>query len=189
MTNSSDHSGDTYQQSGNFGIGHTSGGTIQDQAKVAGVINEATTLTNSSDQSRNFTVGDVGGDFKPVGSPILSDNANLSGTIAETINQLPKSADSTQPDIKDLLTQLHEAIKSSSDISDADKNEALKQLETLAKAPNTPNQQQTAKTVVRFFKGLASELPTATKLVTECNKLLPAIASWFGLTKVNKTVK
>jgi predicted transcriptional regulator len=30
-----------YNQSGNFGIGHMSGGTIQSGAKVAGVINEA----------------------------------------------------------------------------------------------------------------------------------------------------
>ena len=33
--------GDSYQQSGNFGIGHMSGGRIQSGAKVAGVINEA----------------------------------------------------------------------------------------------------------------------------------------------------
>jgi hypothetical protein len=33
--------GDTYNQSGNFGIGHLSGGTIEGGAKVAGVINEA----------------------------------------------------------------------------------------------------------------------------------------------------
>lgn len=30
-----------YNQSGNFGIGHMSGGTIQSGAKIAGVINEA----------------------------------------------------------------------------------------------------------------------------------------------------
>ena len=33
--------GDRYLQSGNFGIGNMSGGTIQSGAKVAGVINEA----------------------------------------------------------------------------------------------------------------------------------------------------
>jgi len=32
--------GDYYEQSGNFGIGHMSGGTIQGNAKVGGVINE-----------------------------------------------------------------------------------------------------------------------------------------------------
>ena len=33
--------GDYHEQSGNFGIGHMSGGEIQEGAKVAGVINEA----------------------------------------------------------------------------------------------------------------------------------------------------
>lgn len=33
--------GDYYEQKGNFGIGHMSGGTIQGNAKVAGVINES----------------------------------------------------------------------------------------------------------------------------------------------------
>ena len=33
--------GNYYEQSGNFGIGHMSGGEIKDNAKVAGVINEA----------------------------------------------------------------------------------------------------------------------------------------------------
>jgi len=33
--------GNTYNQSGNFGIGHISGGTIEAGAKVAGVLNEA----------------------------------------------------------------------------------------------------------------------------------------------------
>ncbi|MEM8722246.1 MAG: hypothetical protein AAGE84_23620 [Cyanobacteria bacterium P01_G01_bin.39] len=34
--------GDYYEQKGNFGIGHMSGGTIQGSAKIAGVINETT---------------------------------------------------------------------------------------------------------------------------------------------------
>ena len=33
--------GNYYEQSGNFGIGHMSGGVIQDGVKIAGVINEA----------------------------------------------------------------------------------------------------------------------------------------------------
>ena len=33
--------GDYYEQKGNFGIGHMSGGEIKGNAKVAGVINEA----------------------------------------------------------------------------------------------------------------------------------------------------
>jgi Asp-tRNA(Asn)/Glu-tRNA(Gln) amidotransferase C subunit len=37
----SESKGDTYKQSGNFGIGHMSGGNIQEGAKVAAKINEA----------------------------------------------------------------------------------------------------------------------------------------------------
>ncbi len=33
--------GDNYEQKGNFGIGHMSGGEIKGNAKIAGVINEA----------------------------------------------------------------------------------------------------------------------------------------------------
>jgi hypothetical protein len=54
-------------------------------------------MNNSTDQSREFTVGDVGGDFKPIGSPILADNADISGTVAETLNQLPSSPQSAFP--------------------------------------------------------------------------------------------
>ncbi|GEM_PF-3847712 len=48
MTEKQEHSeednshsgGNSYEQSGNFGIGHMSGGAIKDIAKVAGEINE-----------------------------------------------------------------------------------------------------------------------------------------------------
>ena len=41
MSLKSESKGDTYKQSGNFGIGHMSGGNIQEGAKVAAKINEA----------------------------------------------------------------------------------------------------------------------------------------------------
>jgi hypothetical protein len=34
---------------------------------------------------------------------------------------------------------------------------------------------------MKILKGTAASLPTATKLVEEFNKLLPAIAKFFGL--------
>ena len=39
-----------------------------------------------TDQSRNFTVGNVGGDFKPIGSALMADDFRASGTVAESIN-------------------------------------------------------------------------------------------------------
>ena len=41
---------------------------------------------NITNNSRTFTIGDVGGDFKPVGSSLMADDFTASGTIAESIN-------------------------------------------------------------------------------------------------------
>ncbi len=66
-------------------------------------------------------------------------------------------------------------------MSQEDKEEALKQLQNLAEAGKNPQgNQQIAKGVVRFLKGLLTELPKTAKLIKEWEKLLPAIASFFG---------
>ncbi|WAN69438.1 hypothetical protein BJP36_35700 [Moorena producens JHB] len=57
-------------------------------------------MNENTDQSRSVTVGDIGGDFKPIASPIMADNVQISGTVAESINQLPASPDPTKPGIK-----------------------------------------------------------------------------------------
>lgn len=38
------------------------------------------------DKSRNLKIGDVGGDFKPIGSAFMADNFEASGTVSESIN-------------------------------------------------------------------------------------------------------
>lgn len=51
---------------------------------------------NYTDQSRRLTVGDVGGDFKPIGSALMADDFGASGTVAESISfdqSLPKVAE------------------------------------------------------------------------------------------------
>jgi len=96
---------------------------------------EAIAMSNSSDKSRNFRVGDVGGDFKPIGAPILADNASISGTVAETIHQLPESSTPDKPGIKELLQQLQTAIH---ELPDDDKQQALQQLQALAEAAGDP---------------------------------------------------
>jgi hypothetical protein len=144
---------------------------------------EAKAMTNSSDQSREFTVGDVGGDFKPIGSPILADNANISGTVAETINQLPSSPQADKPGIKELLQQLKTAIDAP-DLSDDDKQQALEQLKTLAEAAQNPKDetmQKKAKKAIGFLKVIAEGLEPVTKLVMAFKDIIPAIAACFGL--------
>ena len=134
--------------------------------------------------SRSFIVGDIAGDFKPIGSPIMSDNVEIRGTVAESINQLPVSHDFTQPSIKELLSQLNQAISSSSDLNDDDKTEALEQLITLAEARKNPSDEamkKKVKTAVKILQGTVYSLSDATNLAKVCSKLLPLVTKFFEL--------
>lgn len=141
-------------------------------------------MNENIDQSRSFTTGNVGGDFKPIGSAIMSDNVEISGTVAESINNLPSSSDPTKSGLKELLSQLTEVISTSSDINDEDRTEALEQVKTLAEAGKNPNDgtmKKMARTAVKVLQGTVSSLPDAAKLADSCSKLLPLIAKFFGL--------
>ncbi|NEO03470.1 MAG: hypothetical protein F6K50_51715 [Moorea sp. SIO3I7] len=141
-------------------------------------------MNDNTDQSRSLTVGDVGGDFKPIGSAIMSDNVQISGTVAESINQLPASSDPTKPGIKELLSQLIEAISTSSDLNDEDKAEALEQVEIIAEVGNNPNDEamkKKGKTAVKILKGTVSGLSNVATLTEACGKLLPLITKLLGL--------
>ena len=79
------------------------------------------------------------------------------------------------------MTQLQKVIEAESNLSQEDKEEAFKQLQSLAEAgKNTEENQQTAKGVIRFFRGLFIELLKTAKLIEQWEKLLPAIADFFG---------
>ena len=139
-------------------------------------------MQRSSDQSRKIEIGDVGGDFNASGSAL--NLGDISGTVTNTINQLPSSADPNQPGIKELLTQLQEAIATESTLNDGDKAEALEQVKALAEAGQNPGdgtRQKLAKRATRILKGIIDELPTAAKLAEACSQLLPAIASLLSL--------
>jgi len=141
-------------------------------------------MNENTDQSRSFTVGNVGGDFKPIGSPIMSDNVEIIGTVAESINQLPASSDPAKPGIKELLSQLTEAISASSELNDEDKTEALEQVKILAEAGKNPNDgamKKMANTAVKILKGTVSGLTDVAKLAGAFSTLLPLITKFFGL--------
>lgn len=141
-------------------------------------------MNENIDQSRSFTTGNVGGDFKPIGSAIMSDNVEISGTVAESINNLPSSSDPTKPGLKELLSQLTEVISTSSDINDEDRTEALEQVKALAEAGKNPNDgtmKKMARTAIKILQGTVSGLPDVANLADSCSKLLPLIAKFFGL--------
>jgi uncharacterized protein YjbI with pentapeptide repeats len=145
---------------------------------------ESKAMNQSSDQSRNFTAANIGGDFKPIGSALNSDYVTISGTVAEAINQLPVSTQPDKPGIKELLTELQAAIEAETNLSAEDKAEALEQVKALAEAGKNPQEgamQKAAKTAMKILKGTVTSLPAAATLYEACQKLLPAIAQLLSL--------
>lgn len=108
----------------------------------------------------------------------------ISGSVTNTINQLPASPDPNSPGIKELLAQLQTAIEAEPELPDEDKAEALEQVKTLAEAGHKPEDnalQKAAKTSMKILKGTVASLPDAAKLAEACAKLLPAIATLLAL--------
>ncbi len=139
-------------------------------------------MTNSNDASRKINIGSVGGDFNASGQAL--NLGEISGTVTNTINELPTSPEPDKPGIKELLTQLQTAIEADKNLDEEDKAEALEQVKALAEAGKNPQEgamQKAAKTAMKILKGTISSLPSAATLVEECGKLLPLISGFLGL--------
>jgi hypothetical protein len=137
---------------------------------------ESKSMTDSS--SKNINVGrDATGSTLNIGE--------ISGTVTNTINQLPASTQSDKPGIKELLTQLQTVIEAETHFSDDDdKAEALEQVKTLAEVGKNPQEstmQKAGKTAMKILKGTIAGLPSVATLVEAGSKLLPAIADLLFL--------
>lgn len=106
----------------------------------------------------------------------------LSGSVTNTINQIPTPTKAGEPDIKALLMQLQQLIEKEEQLQPERKAKALKQVEALAEAGKKPEEgKEKAENAIDILKGIISGLPTATQLVEGLTKLLPAITALFGL--------
>ncbi len=108
----------------------------------------------------------------------------ISGSVTNTISQLPASHDSEKPGIKELLAQLQAVIEAEAELPEEDKAEALEQVKILAKAGQNPRDnvlQKAAKTSMKILKGTVASLPDAAKLAESFAKLLPAITTLLAL--------
>ena len=144
------------------------------------VDNKVENKNMTNDSSRKVEIGSIGGDFNASGQAL--NLGEISGTVTNTINELPSVSEPDKPGIKELLTQLKTAIESDTDLKPKDKEKALKQVKSLAEAAQNPQEKQDlADTAITMLKGTIANLPTAAKLVEECGKLLPLIAGFLGL--------
>jgi uncharacterized protein YjbI with pentapeptide repeats len=134
-------------------------------------------------QSEGGNIGDISGLVAGDVSGVVN-LGEISGNVANTINQLPDSSGTDEPSLKELLIQLQAAIESESELALEDKAEALEEVKVLAEAGQKTADnviQKAAKRSITFLKGTVSNLPDAAKLAGACATLLPLITKLLGL--------
>lgn len=107
----------------------------------------------------------------------------VKGNVEAKITSVNTDNSSNQ-DILELISQLQASVESDSSLNESDKQEALEEVNKLkeaAKNPKNTNSISSVKSASRMLKGIASELPTATKFVEACTNLLPLITKTFGI--------
>ncbi|MCC5618665.1 pentapeptide repeat-containing protein [Nostoc sp. CHAB 5836] len=154
-------------------------------------------ITTAFGQPKFYTQGDT--NMSDISGINIQDSSNVSGiagnnsianlgiitgNVSIALNQLPDATDADKPGIKELLSQLQDAIIQSTYLSEEEKSEALEQVKALAEAGKNPQEstkQKTAKTAITMLKGIFSSLPAIASLAEAGNKLFPAISQLFGL--------
>jgi hypothetical protein len=140
---------------------------------------ESKAMNDSTDNSRKIE----NKDGNVIGN-ILGDEGTISGTVAHTINQLPDEPKGDKPSLKEILTQLQQAIETDPQITPDQKAKFLKQLQNLATAGKDTKSgamQEMADEALTMLKGIMTSLPSAAAALKACNELLPAISSLFCL--------
>ena len=128
---------------------------------------------NKTNESRNINISGETINISGAGTLNLGD---ISGTVANTI--------SNQPGIEELLSQLKEAIETSTDLDNEDKTDALEEVNNLAEASQDNDNEakkNTAKQSLKMLRIIAKGLPPAAAFMTISKEVLPAIAKFFGL--------
>ncbi|MDB9548078.1 hypothetical protein [Dolichospermum circinale] len=157
-------------------------------ALIAVIIEFFMTPPNSSDKQSNSATENKNGDYTHINVGHTG-NIQIKSPFAKAeilINKLPSSPDPNHPGIKELLEKLKTAIVSEPDLSDEDKNDALKHIGTLAEQAGKKSQDETiktpAKTAIQALKGIFSDLPDIAKLAEAGKTLIPIIAKMFGVS-------
>ncbi|NJP09307.1 MAG: pentapeptide repeat-containing protein [Leptolyngbyaceae cyanobacterium RU_5_1] len=138
-------------------------------------------MNDSTDQSQSFKVG---GDFNINATNSVVNLRDLSGTVTNAINQLPDASDPNQPNLKQLLMQLKEAVEIDTELPDADKADLLEQVQNLAEAQKTEEpakKEGLARKAKKMFEATLKSLPETAKIAEACTKLLPMILKALGL--------
>ncbi|NEP34707.1 COR domain-containing protein, partial [Moorena sp. SIO3B2] len=137
-------------------------------------------MANINDKSQNINISDnatVTNSF--AGAFNLGE---ISGTVANTINQLPSfEPEPDKKQLKELLSQLQSAVLAE-DLDDEDKAEALEQIEAIASGLTNSEDGAVKKVVKKAMKilmGTAAALSPTANMVTICKDLPGLISKIF----------
>ena len=130
------------------------------------------------DQSRTQNIS--GGTINASGAGAFSMGNNY-GTVANTINQVPDSDNSSKNQLKQLLIQLQNTINQENLDNDT-KSDFLDEIKVILDAlPNSQNDstKKQANKSMRALKRIADDLPSNSATVNLCNQLPDLIAKVF----------
>ncbi len=135
---------------------------------------------NKTDSSRNLDISGKA-QVNASGAGAFS-QGDISGTVANTINQLPNFE--SQPDkkeLKELLTQLQTAVLEA-ELDEEEKEESLEQIKAIASSLTNSQDgtmKKAAKRAMRVLQGIGTALPQGAAMVTICNQLPDLISKIF----------
>ncbi|MEG4584677.1 pentapeptide repeat-containing protein [Microcoleus sp. MOSTC5] len=156
------------------------------QAETIQIIKGELVMTQNKGiniRSGGGSIGDISGLVGGDVSGVVNLGA-ISGSVTNTIDRLPDSSETDEPNIKELLTQLQQAIEDDSDLSDRDKEDLLEQVQALAEAKQTEEpakKEGLTRKARKMFEATLSSLPQTASIVEACSKLLPMILKGLGL--------
>ncbi|MBD2006301.1 MULTISPECIES: pentapeptide repeat-containing protein [Cyanophyceae] len=134
----------------------------------------------SADGNIGDISGLVGGDVSGV-----VNLGTISGDVTNAVNQLPDVSESDQPNLKELLTQLQQAIENDTNLPDTDKADLLEQVQVLAEAQQTKEttkKEGLIRKANKIFDATLKSLPNTAVIVESCSKLLPMILKALGIS-------
>ncbi|GBO52063.1 hypothetical protein APA_4368 [Pseudanabaena sp. lw0831] len=154
------------------------------RADIIHVIQAGAIMTENKGININASgnIGDisglVGGDVSGV-----VNLGSINGNVTNAINQLPDTTKSDEPSLKELLTQLQQAIQNDKELPDPDKADLLEQVQALAEAKHVeePTKKEgLTRKAMKMFSATLKSLPDTAKIVDSCSKLLPLVLKALG---------
>ena len=154
---------------------------------ISHIFSNLTINANATNDSNNPNISAGANSFINTGTMDTSGTINLgtiSGTVTNTISQLPDSNDGQGRSLKQLLTQLQQAIETDTALPAPDKADLLEQVNNLATAGQTEalaEKEGLTRKAKKMFEATLLSLPDTAKIVEASSKLLPIILKVLGV--------